>query len=147
MRRPDASPFLRKEGLLFVDEKPLTDLMDRTIDAQPFLGQLVADPTARGLFSALSLLGMGATKGDADLSPYLVSLDAFHRSMAGVLSGHPRPLSWQSLLGGGLNDLAGKYKFVLVQPKLDFGALQPGGEATDAMRQVIGGEDRYRIRR
>jgi uncharacterized protein len=139
VRRPDASPFLRKEGLLFLDTKALTDLMDHTVDAQPFLGQLVADPTARGLFSALSLLGMGASKGDVDLSPYLGSLEAFHQSMADVLSGHPRPLSWQSLLGGGLNDLAPKYKFVLVQPKLDYGALQPGGEATDAMRAVIAG--------
>jgi uncharacterized protein len=139
VRRPDASPFLRKEGLLFLDTKALTDLMDHTVDAQPFLGQLVADPTARGLFSALSLLGMGASKGDVDLSPYLGSLEAFHQSMADVLSGHPRPLSWQSLLGGGLNDLAPKYKFVLVQPKLGYGALQPGGEATDAMRAVIAG--------
>ena len=139
VRRPDAAPFLRKEGLLFLDTKTLTDLMDRTIDAQPFLGQLVADPTARGLFSALSLLGMGATRGDVDLSPYLGSLEAFHQAMADALSGHPRPLSWESLLGGGLAELAGKYKFVLVQPKLDFGTLQPGGEATDAMRQVIAG--------
>ena len=100
VRRPDASPFLRKEGLLFLDTKQLTDLMDRTIDAQPFLGQLVADPTARGLFSALSLLGMGVTKGDVDLGPYLASLEAFHQAMADALAGHPRPLSWQALLGG-----------------------------------------------
>jgi hopanoid biosynthesis associated RND transporter like protein HpnN len=140
VRRPDASPFLRKEGLLFLDTKQLTDLMDRTIDAQPFLGQLVADPTARGLFSALSLLGMGVTKGDVDLGPYLPSLEAFQQAMADALSGHPRALSWQKLLGGNeLNDLAGKYTFVLVQPKLDFGALEPGGEATQAMRQVIAG--------
>ncbi len=140
VRRPDASPFLRKEGLLFLDPKQLTDLMDRTIDAQPFLGQLVADPTARGLFSALSLLGMGVTKGDVDLGPYLASLEAFHQAMADALSGHPRPLSWQALLGGSeLNNLAGKYTFVLVQPKLDFGALQPGGAATAAMRNVIAG--------
>jgi len=139
VRRPDSSPFLRKEGLLFLDTKQLTDLMDRTIDAQPFLGQLVADSTARGLFSALSLLGMGVTKGDVDLGPYRTSLEGFHRAMADSLSGHPRPLSWQLLLGGGLNDLAGKYKFVLAQPKLDYGALQPGGDATDAMRQIIAG--------
>jgi uncharacterized protein len=139
VRRPDASPFLHKEGLLFLDTKALTDLMDRTIDAQPFLGQLVADPTARGLFSALSLLGIGATKGDVDLSPYIGSLEAFHQSMADVLAGRPRPLSWQSLLGGGLNELAPKYKFVLAQPMLDYGALQPGGQATDAMRQAIAG--------
>jgi uncharacterized protein len=139
VRRPDTSPFLRKEGLLFLDTKQLTDLMDRTIDAQPFLGQLVADPTARGLFSALSLLGMGVTKGDVDLSPYSTSLEGFHRAMTDALAGKPRPLSWQLLLGGGLSDLAGKYKFVLVQPKLDYGALQPGGAATDAMRNVIAG--------
>jgi len=153
VRRPDASPFLHREGLLFLDTKQLSDLMDRTIDAQPFLGQLVADPTARGLFSALSLLGMGVQKGDVDLSPYLTSLRAFHQSMADALGGHPQPLSWQVLLGGSsLNDLAGKYKFVLVQPKLDYGALQPGGEATNAMRQIIAnleyvksGEARVRI--
>jgi uncharacterized protein len=138
VRRPDASPFLRKEGLLFLDTKQLSDLMDRTIDAQPFLGQLVADPTARGLFSALSLLGMGVSRGDVDLGPYLPSLEAFHQAIADALSGHPQPLSWQALLGGSaLNNLAGKYTFVLAQPKLDFGALQPGGEATDAMRDVI----------
>lgn len=138
VRRPDASPFLHKEGLLFLDTKQLSDLMDRTIDAQPFLGQLVADPTARGLFSALSLLGMGVQKGDADLGPYLPSLRAFHQSMAEALAGHPQPLSWQLLLGGSsLNDLAGQYKFVLVQPRTDYGALQPGGAATDAMRQII----------
>jgi hopanoid biosynthesis associated RND transporter like protein HpnN len=139
VRRPDASPFLRQEGLLFLGTKQLSDLMDRTIDAQPFLGQLVADPTARGLFSALSLLGMGVTKGDVDLNPYLPSLVGFHQAMVDALSGHPLPLSWQLLLSGGLNDLAGKYKFVLVQPKLDYGALQPGGEATRAMRQLIAG--------
>ncbi len=142
VRRPDASPYLKQEGLLFLDTKQLTDLMDHTIDAQPFLGQLVADPTARGLFSALSLLGIGAQKGDVDLGPYLASLGAFHQALADVLSGHPHPLSWQTLLGGSsLNDLAGQYKFVLVQPQLDYGALQPGGEATDAMRQIIANLD------
>jgi hopanoid biosynthesis associated RND transporter like protein HpnN len=137
VRRPDASPFLRKEGLLFLDTKQLSDLMDRTIDAQPFLGQLVADPTARGLFSALSLLGLGVTKGDVDLSPYLASLEGFHQAIDASLSGSQRALSWQTLLGGELNDLAGKYTFVLAQPMLNFGLLQPGGEATRAMREVI----------
>ncbi len=63
VRRPDSSPFLAKEGLLFLQPKQLSDLMDQTIDAQPFLGQLVADPSARGLFAALSLLGVGVTPG------------------------------------------------------------------------------------
>jgi hopanoid biosynthesis associated RND transporter like protein HpnN len=137
VRRPDASPYFDKEGLLFLDQKQLGDVMNQTIDAQPFLGQLVADPTARGLFAALSLLGMGVTHGDVDLTPYLAPIKGFHQAMADALAGNPQPLSWQGLLGGGLSDLAGPYRFVLVQPRQNFGTLQPGGEATAAMRAVI----------
>jgi len=135
--RPDASPFFTKEGFLFLDLKQLTALMNKTIDAQPFLGQLVADPTARGLFSALSLLGMGVTQNGVDLSPYAGPITAFHTALHDVLTGHPQPLSWQLLLGGGLSDLAGQYHFVLAKPKQNFGTLQPGGAATEAMRDVI----------
>ena len=137
VRRPDASPYLQKEGLLLLETQKLSDLMDRTIDAQPFLGQLVADPTARGLFSALSLLGMGVTHGDADLTPYLGPIRGFHQALADALAGHPQPLSWESLLGGNLSDLAGKYRFVLVQPRQDYGSLEPGGEATKVMQADI----------
>ena len=137
VRRPDALPFFHKEGFLFLEPKQLTALMDQTIDAQPFLGQLVADPSIRGLFAALSLLGMGVTRGEADLTPYLPAMAGFHAAMSSALAGKPEPLSWQKLLGGGLGDLAGPYRFVLVQPRQDFGALEPGGEATRAMRAAI----------
>jgi uncharacterized protein len=137
VRRPDANPFLAKEGLLFLPLTKLSALMDQTIDAQPFLGQLVADPSARGLFSALALLGMGVTKDDADLSPYLAPIEGFHQAMSESLAGHPKPLSWETLLGGGVSELAGPYHFVLVQPHQDFGSLQPGGAATQSMRNII----------
>jgi hopanoid biosynthesis associated RND transporter like protein HpnN len=137
VRRPDSNPFLDKEGLLFLQPKQLSTLMDQTIDAQPFLGQLVADPSARGLFAALSLLGMGVTQGDADLTPYLPPIKGFHQAMADALAGHPKPLSWETLLGGGLTELAGPYHFVLAQPHQNFDALEPGGAATKAMRDII----------
>lgn len=136
VRRPDASPFLSREGLLFLDQKPLEQVLNGTIDAQPFLGQLVADPSARGLFAALSLLGIGAQQEAADLRPYFKALRGFHTAIADALEGHPQPLSWTKLLGGGVSDLAGKYKFVLVQPVLDYGALAPGGNATEAIRKA-----------
>ena len=134
VRRPDASPYLRKEGLLLLQVQQLTDLLNRTIDAQPFLGKLAADPTVRGLFSALSLLGQGVTNGDADLTPYLGQLRTFHAAMAAAIAGHPQDLSWQRLLSGKVGDLGGQYRFVLMQPKLDFSSLQPGGAATQAIR-------------
>lgn len=132
--QPDSSPYLQKEGLLFLSTPDLTRLMNRIIDAQPFLGTLSADPTARGLFSALGLLGQGVTHDGANLTAYRNELQAFHAAMAAALAGHPQPLSWQQMLSGRLSDLGGKYQFVLLKPRLDFHSLEPGGAATAAIR-------------
>lgn len=135
-RRPDASPFFERNGLLFLNRETLQALLDQTIDAQPFLGQLVADPSARGLFAALSLVAMGVEQGAANLAPFEPALRGFHDALSSALSGEPRPLSWQRLLAGPAAELGGPYRFVLAQPKLDYGALQPGGAATAALRQA-----------
>src|SRR5215469_4152433 len=119
VRRPDAFPFLKREGLLFLDEKQLESVLDRMIDAQPFLGELAKDPDARGLFAALSLLGTGVEQGQANLAPYQNALKGFHQAMAAAIRGHPHPLSWAKLIGGDVAELGGKYKFVLTQPKQD----------------------------
>ena len=135
VRRPDASPFFDQNGLLFLDTPSLSAVLDQTIDAQPFLGQLVADPSARGLFAALSLLAIGVEKG-ADLGPFGTALRGFHDAMATALRGAPQPLSWQRLLSGPVSEMGGPYRFVLAQPRLDFGALQPGAAATRALRDA-----------
>ena len=136
VRRPDSSPYLDANGLLFLDEKTLAGLMDRTIDAQPFLGQLAADPSARGLFAALSLLSVGVERGEANLDPVRPALEAFRRTLTDAADGHPRPLSWETMLAGELASEAGRYRFVLAQPRLDYGALEPGGSATTAIRDA-----------
>ncbi len=134
VREPAASPYLEKYGLMFLDPKTLGQVMDRTIDAQPFLGQLVADPSARGLFAGLALMAMGVQRGQADLGSFAPALLAFHTALADALAGHPQPLSWQRLLGGKLVDLAGPYRIVLAKPKLDYGALEPGLVGSEALR-------------
>ena len=136
---------------MFLSVAELGPLMDRTIDAQPFLGQLVADPSARGLFAALSLIGLGLQHGQADLTGFTASLQAFHSTLASVIAGSPAPLSWQSLLSGSLVQKAGRYRFVLIQPKLDYAALAPGGAATDDLRAIAAklefvAEGRARVR-
>ena len=133
VRRPDVSPFFAQEGFLLLDKPVLQSLLDQTIDAQPFLGQLVADPSARGLFSALSLVAMGVEQG-ANLQAFEAPLRGFHQALAGVAAGRAAPLSWQRLLAGQVSELGGPYRFVLAQPVLDYGALQPGAAATDALR-------------
>ncbi len=139
VRRPDASPYLEANGLLFLDAKTLGTLLDSTIDAQPFLGQLTADPSARGLFAALGLIGVGLQKGQADLAGFAPSLNAFHAALSGAIAGRAEPLSWENLLAGSLAAQAGPYHFVLARPKLDYGALEPGGDASTALRAVASG--------
>lgn len=139
VRRPDASPYLEANGLMFLDAKDLAPLLDATIDAQPFLGQLAADPSARGLFAALALVGIGVERGQADLTAFGKPLAAFHEALASALAGHTAPLSWQSLLAGSLSEQAGPYRFVLARPRLDYTALEPGGDATDALRRAVSG--------
>ena len=134
VRRPDASPYLEQNGLLFLDQAPLGKLLDSTIDAQPFLGQLARDPSARGLFAALGLVGQGIERGQADIASFAPALQAFHAALASAIAGKPDPLSWQTLLAGSLVEQAGPYHFVLAHPRLDYGALQPGGSGSDAIR-------------
>ncbi len=131
--QPDTSDYLQRNAFLLIDTKQLQDLLDRTVDAQPFLGQLVADPSLRGLFSALSLVAEGAQRG-MDAQSLGPALAQFHAALSAAAAGHAAPLSWEKLLAGPLAAQAGKYRFVLAHPKLDYGALQPGGAATDALR-------------
>ena len=139
--QPDALPFFARSAFLFLDTGQLTTLLNSIIDAQPFLGQLVADPSARGLFAALALVAMGVQQGQANLAPFEPALNAFHQALAAAAGGHPQPLSWETLLAGSLVSQAGQYRFVLAQPTLDYTVLQPGGAATQAFRDAAAGLD------
>ena len=134
--RPDASPFLQRNGLLFLPTPDLTKFLNQTIDAQPFIGQLVADPSSRGLLAALSLVALGVAHGQAELGNFAPALNGFERALSDAAAGQNQPLSWERLLGGSLADQAGKYEFVLAKAKLDYGAVEPGGAASDAVRAI-----------
>ncbi len=139
VRQPDVSPYLERNALMFLDRPQLSALLDQTIDAQPFLGQLAADPSLRGLLGALSLIAEGVQAGQANLLPFEPALKGFHAALAAAAADRPQPLSWERLLAGPVAELAGQYHFVLTQPRLDFGALEPGAAATEAIRRAVTG--------
>ncbi len=132
VRNPEGSPYFERNGLLFIAPVPLEALLDKTVDAQPFLGQLAADPSLAGLTGALALIAEGLKRGQADLTPFLPALQSFHESLAAADAGHP--LSWELLLAGPLVEMGGHYRFVLARPRLQAGAMQPGASATAALR-------------
>jgi len=62
VRRPDALPFFKQEGLLFLDPPELEKVLDRTIDAQPFIGELAKIPTLAGCSPPWAYWGQGWNK-------------------------------------------------------------------------------------
>lgn len=130
---PASSPFYTQEGLLLLPTAQLARLLNSIVAAQPFLGQLAADPSSRGLFDGIGLIAQGVAAGQANLTPYNDALRGVAVNLQDAAAGQPEPLSWQSLIGAGLG---GGAEFVLAHPKLNQASLQPGGPATAALVKI-----------
>ena len=133
VRRGDGGPYLAREGLLL---QPLADVKATTaglIRAQPFLGPLAADPSLRGVADAFSALAQGIKAGQASLADVRRPLGALADALDTVNAGKPAFFSWQTLLGAGGGLSAPTRRFVLARPKLDYGDLEPGVAATEAI--------------
>nr|WP_255556753.1 MMPL family transporter [Dyella sp. ASV21] len=134
--RPDADPFLRREGLLLLDTQDLAHLLDGLYAAQPLLGPLAGDSSARGLLKGISLMAEGVRVAHADLSPYHAALEQLRQVLLAATHGNPPPLSWQQMLSSDAIAQARGPELLLAHPLLDRGALQPGLAATQAVERA-----------
>jgi hopanoid biosynthesis associated RND transporter like protein HpnN len=130
VRCVEASAFFRREGLLFLPVKDVESRMDQLIEAQPFLGALAQDPSLRGLAGALGLMARG---GGEDMAAPLASLAG---AMERAAAGQPVDFSWSALFSGAPASAPEKRRFLQVKPVLDFSALEPGADASDALRET-----------
>ena len=132
VRRPDGGPFFDRYGLLLLPPPELQATADKLIAAQPLLAPLAADPSLRGVMTALAT----AAKADAahlgDLKRPLAAVDA---ALTGVLAGRAPAFSWRALIDG-TPDPRTLRRFIILQPRLDFGSVQPGADSTAAIRTV-----------
>ncbi|MDQ3563090.1 MAG: MMPL family transporter [Pseudomonadota bacterium] len=129
---PDALPFFRRNGLLFLSVEDLEDLADNLAKAQPFLARLQSEPGIKGLFS---LLGDALTESDTDfdLRP---AFDRIGTALQSVREGRRYRLSWEELMTGKDAKPEDRRAFVIVKPKLDFGSLLPGEGAMRGIRDL-----------
>jgi hopanoid biosynthesis associated RND transporter like protein HpnN len=134
--RADGGEFFERNGILFrkLDEvrRDTADL----ISAQPFLGTLAADPALRGIFRALSQSLEGVRVGKAKLDDLKPALAAIADTLEAQAKGKPAAFSWRTLISGRTAKPAELRHFVNIQPVLDFGDLQPGGKATEVIRDA-----------
>jgi hopanoid biosynthesis associated RND transporter like protein HpnN len=136
VRRPDGDPFFARNGILFQSVDQVKRQTASLINSQAFLGSLAADPSLRGIAGALSqaLQGVRMKKVTFDelQRPITQIADALERSAAG----RDPAFSWRTLLSGQPPSPSELRHLILIQPILDFNALQPGKRASDAVRDA-----------
>ena len=137
VERPDAIPFFRANGLLFLSKEKLTDILDELVQAQPMLGVIASDPSLRGFFGMVNLMVQGFTHGQADYARLDQPFGAIADTIQAALQGGDRPVAWQGM--GGDKEKPDPHeirKFILVKPALDYGALEPGATADQTIRAL-----------
>ena len=135
--RPDGGPFFARNGVLFLSVDEVKRNTGELVKAEPFLGTLAADPNLRGVMGALSQSVEGLSLGKTTLDNMKPAMAAISNVVEAVAAGKHPVFSWRRLISGREPTSSELRRFVLVQPVLDFGDLQPGGKATDAIRETI----------
>jgi uncharacterized protein len=137
VRRPDAGPFFARNGLLFLSRQQVADTTSQLITAQPVLAPLAADPSLRGVANGLSTLMLGVTSGQTSLDALDPLLKGLGDAVGRLNKGQRVFFSWEALLSArGHGAPAPKRRIILVQGKLDYGALEPGAKIQDGIRQT-----------
>lgn len=137
VRRPDGGAFFNRNGLLYLDQAELSQTLDQTIAAQPMIGALVADPSLRGLASALSLVVEGIAQGAAEPTAIDAPLAQINEALAKGLAGPAAPMSWQRLFTARTPEPRELRRFILTSVKQDFQQLETAGRSVDALRAML----------
>jgi len=134
VQRPDGGPFWAQEGLLFASTADVQSSMKHLIDAEPFLGPMAADPSVRGLMSSFQTALTGVKAGQTQLSAIVGPIGKLDGALETLEAGGRANFSWLGLIGGGPPDARQLRKLILVNPTLDYAALEPGAEASRVIR-------------
>ncbi|OAN51349.1 hypothetical protein A6A04_16365 [Paramagnetospirillum marisnigri] len=136
VERPSEEMFFRRNGLLFLSPSELVTVTEKLISAQPMLAAVARDPSLRGLLASVDMMLQGVSHGQArieDIEPLLSQLDR----VAGPVAAGQRvtPIDWQDMMAAGPRRDAPR-RFLLVQPKLDYGELEAGSDASRFIRET-----------
>jgi uncharacterized protein len=130
------SSFFRRNSLLFLPPDQAAHVTEQLSNASPLLSGLRRDPTLRGLVQALVGIVDYAKQGYVSYDDVARPLNLAADTLDGVSQGHPVEFSWRRLVQGDPRPLD-LHRFVEVWPVLDQAALEPGGKATTAIREIV----------
>ena len=137
VRRPDGGPFFDQNGLLFLSTAEIERATEQVIRAQPILGTLAADPTLRGFAGALAFIPMGATAGQMKMDDFVKPLSRIADILEALAANRKVAFSWGELMIGEAPQGRDLRRFIHVKPVLDYGSLEPGAAASEAIRSTV----------
>jgi len=137
VRQPQSGSFFERNGLLYLPTDEVKRVTDWLTRADPLIGTLATDPSLRGTLDALSLGLIGVQRKELTLDDMTRPLTMAADAVGATLASQPATFSWRMLVNSKPAEAHDLQRFIEVQPRLDFGALEPGRVATDAIRQTV----------
>jgi hopanoid biosynthesis associated RND transporter like protein HpnN len=151
VRSLNDSEFFQKNGLLFLPKEEVAQVTGQFASAAPLIEIMAGDPSLRGLTGALETGLAGIKRGEIKLDSTATPLSLIARTVESVLNTGSATFSWRELVNNKPLTDADRRSFIEFRPILDFNALEPGKDATDAIRQAakdlnLAGEYGARVR-
>jgi uncharacterized protein len=143
--------FFEKNGLLFLPVAEVGQLTGQFESAAPLIEIMAGDPSIRGLTGALETGLAGVKRGQVKLDSTERPFTLIAQTVENVLKSSSGTFSWRELTSDKALTDADRRSFIEFKPILDFNALEPGKDATDAIRQAardlnLAGEYGARVR-
>jgi hopanoid biosynthesis associated RND transporter like protein HpnN len=136
VRQLGSGPFFERNGLLFLPTAEVKRTTEGLAQAEQLIAALASDPSLRGITGALTLALAGVQRGQVALDDMVRPLTMSAETLDDVFTGQPAYFSWHALMRGTPPTRSDLRRFIEVQPKLDYAALEPGRVASDAIRKA-----------
>jgi len=128
--------FFERNGLLFLPTEEVAQITGQFEQAAPLIEIMAGDPSIRGLTGALETGLAGVKRGEVKLDNTARPFNLIARTVEDINNKGTATFSWHELTSEkGLTD-SDKRAFIEFKPVIDYSALEPGKEATDAIRKA-----------
>jgi uncharacterized protein len=128
--------FFEKNGLLFLPAEEVKQATGQFEGAAPLIEIMAGDPSIRGLTGALETGLAGVKRGQVQLDSTARPFNYISETVEDILNKGNATFSWRQLLSETPLTDSDKRAFIEFKPLLDYQALEPGKDATDAIRQA-----------
>jgi uncharacterized protein len=128
--------FFEKNGLLFLPVEEVGKVAGQLEAAAPLIEIMAGDPSIRGLTGALETGLAGVKRGQVKLDNTERPFNLISQTVEDILNKKTATFSWRELVSDKPLTDTDRRAFIEFKPKLDYNALEPGKDATDAIRQA-----------